>query len=308
MINSDFLMTLEPMKRLLNVESIVTVYYFEFSKNYLYAGEKHDFWEMVYVDKGELEVSADKEGYELKEGDIIFHKPNEFHNLWANGITAPNVLVVSFVCSSEGMHFFENKIMRLATGERELLAKMLQEAKGVFKPELGRLYLKETRLDHPRIGAEQMLYIYLEQFLIRLIRDETTNVNQKRISIATKKKFEKSIVNDIIQFMNDNLYGHLCLDDICQAFFFSKTYLKTIFKKETGYTVMNFFKMLKMEEAKKCIRENNHTFTQIAQKLGFDSVHYFSNSFKKQTGLSPSEYARSIQALETKLREDGEGR
>ena len=78
---------------------------------YSYTGEKHDFWELVYVDKGELEVAADYEGYKLKEGDIIFHKPNEFHNLWANGISAPNVLVISFVCHSPMMSFFENKIM-----------------------------------------------------------------------------------------------------------------------------------------------------------------------------------------------------
>ncbi|MBC1397657.1 cupin domain-containing protein [Listeria fleischmannii] len=130
MINTVFLTTLEPMKRLLNVQSIVTVYYFEFSKNYLFAGEQHDFWEMVYVDKGELEVSAGKEGYELKEGDIIFHKPNEFHNLWANGVSAPNVLVVSFVCSSEGMRFFENKIMRLQQVKESFWQKFYKKQKG----------------------------------------------------------------------------------------------------------------------------------------------------------------------------------
>lgn len=305
-LKKDFFNNLHPPQMLIEIEQILTLYYFEFSKEYSYTGEKHDFWELVYVDKGELEVAADYEGYKLKEGDIIFHKPNEFHNLWANGISAPNVLVISFVCHSPMMSFFENKIMRLASGERELLAKVLKEAKDVFHPNLGRLYKEDTRLVNPRIGAEQMMYIYLCQFLIRLIRDETLNVNQDRTNKSTQKKFEKAIVNDIIQFMNERIGDSLLMEDICKEFFLSKTYLKTIFKKETGYAVMYYFKMLKMKEAKKYIRERNLSFTQIAQKLGFDSIHYFSNSFKKQTGLCPSEYIRSIQTLEKQLRASGE--
>ena len=202
--------------------------------------------------------------------------------------------------------FFENKIMRLATGERELLAKVLKEAKDAFQPNLGRLYREETRLPDPRIGAEQMMYIYLSEFLIRLIRDETTEVNQQRASGTTKKKFERTIVNDIVRFMEERLDQQLFLHDICTHFFLSKTYLKTIFKEETGCSVMSYFKMLKMEEAKKLIRESNLSFTQIAQKLGFDSVHYFSNSFKRQVGQNPSEYARSIQALEHRMTQSGD--
>lgn len=307
LLRADFFRNIHPPQYLIEIEKILTLYYFEFSKDYRYTGEKHDFWEFVYVDKGKLEVSADQEGYELKEGDIIFHKPNEFHNLWANGICAPNVLVISFVCQSPIMSFFENKIMRVATGERELLAKVLKEAKDVFQPSLGRIYRDDIRLPNPRVGAEQMMYLYLSEFLIRLIRDETSEINQQRASGATKKKFEKTIVNDIIDFMNERLHKQLFLDDICTHFFLSKTYLKKIFKEETGYTVMSFFKALRMEEAKVLIRENNLSFTLIAQNLGFDSVHYFSNCFKQQTGLSPSEYARSIQAFEHKLRLKEEG-
>lgn len=305
-IKSDLFKDFPSPRFLIDIEKIMTLYYFEFSKDYRYTGEKHNFWEFVYVDKGELEVSADHEGYVLREGDIIFHKPNEFHNLWANGVSAPNVLVISFVCNSPIMSFFENKIMRVASGERELLARIMKEAKDVFHSSLGRLYKEDLRLSHPRVGAEQMMYMHLNEFLIRLIRDETSEINQERASGTTTKKFERTIVNDIIQFMQERLHQQLFLDDICTQFFLSKTYLKNIFKEETGYTVMSYFKQLRMEEAKKYIRENNMSFTEISQQLGFDSVHYFSNSFKRHTGFSPSEYARSIQTLEHKFRMEGE--
>ena len=60
------------------IDSIVTVHYFNFAKNYVFEGEKHDFWKFVYVDKGELEIMADDKGYKLKQGEMLFNKPNEF--------------------------------------------------------------------------------------------------------------------------------------------------------------------------------------------------------------------------------------
>jgi AraC-like DNA-binding protein len=42
------------------------------------------------------------------------------------------------------------------------------------------------------------------------------------------------------------------------------------------------------------IRSGKHSFSQIAETVGFESIHYFSTVFKKQTGMTPTEYARSI--------------
>ena len=52
-----------------------------------------------------------------------------------------------------------------------------------------------------------------------------------------------------------------------------------------------------MDLAKQMIRENHYNFTQIADTLGFSSIHYFSRQFKRITGMTPSEYASSIKAL-----------
>ena len=51
---------------------------------------------------------------------------------------------------------------------------------------------------------------------------------------------------------------------------------------------------LRIGEAKRLIREGNLTFTQIAERLGIESIYYFSNLFKKQTGMSPTEYEKTL--------------
>ena len=63
------------LQRPLAVDDIVSVHYFEYSSNYYFEGERHDFWEFLYVDKGELDVRAGDVVQHLKKGQIIFHKP-----------------------------------------------------------------------------------------------------------------------------------------------------------------------------------------------------------------------------------------
>ncbi len=103
--------------RLLSVEKIVTVFYKEYGKDFVFAGESHDFWEFTYIDKGSVKFTADTREFLLKGGEIAFHKPNEFHKLAADK-GPPNVTVASFVCNSDAMKLFENKIFYLTSRER----------------------------------------------------------------------------------------------------------------------------------------------------------------------------------------------
>lgn len=54
---------------------------------------------------------------------------------------------------------------------------------------------------------------------------------------------------------------------------------------------------MKIDAAKQLIRTNHLNFTQISEKLGYTSIHYFSRQFKKLTGMTPSEYASSVKAM-----------
>ncbi|MBQ8859401.1 MAG: AraC family ligand binding domain-containing protein, partial [Clostridia bacterium] len=69
----------------ISVEELYTVHYFEYSNTYRYPGESHDFWECVYVDRGEVVITAGEEELCLSRGEILFHAPNEWHTLRANG-------------------------------------------------------------------------------------------------------------------------------------------------------------------------------------------------------------------------------
>jgi hypothetical protein len=116
------------LETVFNVEKIITIHYFEYARDFIFSGEKHNFWEFVYIDKGEVGVMADNDGYTLKEGEIIFHRPNEYHNIWANGVYA-NVIIVTFCCLDKAMDFFVKKILSLDPSQKNLLFQILEEGK-----------------------------------------------------------------------------------------------------------------------------------------------------------------------------------
>lgn len=94
-----------PLTKLFHIPQIVTIHYFEYSRDFRFDGESHDFWEFLCVDKGEVTVTADQATHRLKKGSIIFHKPGQFHSVATDGVIAPNLVVVSFVCHSPAISF-----------------------------------------------------------------------------------------------------------------------------------------------------------------------------------------------------------
>lgn len=280
----------------LTVKKIVSIHYFEYMSNFSFAGESHNFWEFLCVDKGEVEITADREKLLLKRGDIIFHKPNEFHAVAANGVIAPNLVVVTFDCGAPCMHFFENKILTIGESERALLAQIIKEARNTFSTPMDNPYTEQLiRREEIPFGCEQMIKLHLEQLLIQLYRSYACPNSEHGTSSPA---FDSDrMYNTIAQYFEANIHNSLTLEKICRDNLLSLSQLKKIFREKRGCGPMECFTDLKISHAKQLIRNRQMNFTQIADALGYTSVHYFSRQFKKETGMTPSEYAASIKQL-----------
>ena len=282
-------------ERLVAVENIVTVIYMEYTKDFVFAGEAHDFWEFTYIDKGSVVFTADTREFLLKGGEIAFHKPNEFHKLRADKVP-PNVTVVSFVCRSDAMRLLENKIFRLTAQERNILSELLDEGLAVFEPLTATPPVMGMR-EKPNapFAAKQLTFNLLERFLVTLLRRSELAIRRESRSVS---KIEKSDypeeVYTILLYMEQNIDRNLTVADIADKFNQSESTLQKLFSAHLGCGVIAKFNDMKLRHAKVLIRERNLNFTEIAEVLGFSSVHYFSRLFKKKTGMTPSEYSDSV--------------
>jgi AraC-like DNA-binding protein len=281
----------------ISINSIITFYYLELAKNYNIMGEKHDFWEFVYVDKGSLEVYTDSYQIKLNQGDIIFYKPNEFHAGRADQNNAPNLFIVSFDCNSPIMKFFNNKTFRIDKDEQIVLSKLMKEGSWAFDPPAGSLQMSYPKKDYKApFASEQMFKNYLEILLISFIRKGEKIRNYNSLSRINEENKNIELTSKVIEYMKDNISSNMTVEQICSIFGISRAALMHTFKGITGLGVKEYFNKLKIEQAKRLIREENLNFTEIAERLAYSGLHYFSRRFKKETGMSPSEYSRSVKA------------
>ena len=285
------------LNNLIGVSKIVTIHYFEFDKNFCSQGESHDFWEMVYAEKESLLCSADGKQILLQQGELLFHKPNEFHTLAANGKNAPNVFILSFVCKSESMKFFEGKKFPLSSHLVKFIYPILEEGRKTFDIPYSDPNLKKMKLlPNPTLGGEQLIKNYLEIFLINLLRDQT-ETEQGNTTFLPWKEFSAKPVEDVIAVLKCNIFVALSIDDICKETAYSRAYLFRVFKAKTGKTIMTYFIELKINQAKQWLRENKLSVKEISDKLAFSAPDYFTKTFKRITGLTPLSYKKRSEGL-----------
>ncbi len=277
---------------IINISKIVTIHYYEFDKNFVFDGESHDFWEMVYVDKGKVLIKRDDEEVILSQGEVIFHRPNEFHSIRALD-SSPNYFVASFVCSSPAMQYFEKYHTTLDKTLKSFISSVIKESEQTYlipknDPSLKKLIKK----GNAAIGGEQLIKTYLEQLLIFLIR----GINKKGETnvFPTKESMENHLVKEIKELVHRSVEEKLSVPDICESLGYSKSYLSRLFREQTGETIANYSVCVKIDISKQLIREGRLNFAQISDKLSFDNPQYFSRVFKRITGMSPSEFKHSL--------------
>ena len=285
-----------PFERLLNVTRLITIFYMEISKDFSNGGETHGFWEMVYIDKGEMICTADKKSFRLKSGEMTFHKPYEFHNLSGDGKTPPNVSILTFECDSVAMKHFEGKILRLNAEEKQLLSMLMSEGLSCFRLENPCNPLLQSLKIQPDVpfGGFQMIRNLLEIFLIRLYRHRESFTKKSRQSVHIDGVDVNFEIRELLDILNKNLYGKLTIGDIARQVGKSESTVKNLFARFQPGGVMRYYNQLKIREAKRLIRENRYTLAQIAELLCYDSAQYFSKCFKASTHMTPTEYKRSI--------------
>ncbi len=277
---------------LLNIQKIVTIHYQALERNYVFPEETHDFWEINYADKEDVYVGLGDEKIRLKQGEILFIKPNQPHYV-ESGDKEPNLFIISFLCRSPSMQFFQDKKYPLPEKYRYLLQNIMSEAADTFNlpdfdPHLNELKLK----DSPNLGGEQIIKNSLETLLIYLLR-HAQNRQYSQEFFVSKIANSTELQDEIVRILSTKIYDKFRLEDLRDELHYGTTQLCTFFKQKTGMTIYQTYLKLKIDEAKKLIRKNL-SFAEISDRLCFDSVSTFTFVFKKHVSMTPSEYRNSI--------------
>jgi two-component system response regulator YesN len=103
----------------------------------------------------------------------------------------------------------------------------------------------------------------------------------------------ESGIDKVIDFINKHYYEDISLGDVAKEVYLSESYLSRKLKKAKGISFVEYITKLRMEKAVALLKEPNVKITEVALSLGYPDYRYFSQTFKKHTGYSPSEFIKA---------------
>lgn len=259
-----------------------------------------DFYELLYIDKGELLLTFRETPFFLTFGDLWLCRPGQPCALCSAKRTSSSLLRISFSCPSPSISFLSGRISHTEMRDRILLAQILSEARhlAAISSGPGPHVLNESAAAIPP-GCLQLIQLYLEQLLIGLFRRCgpacISPCLQPPPSSFKSKPHSDQLYIRILRYLHDNLNAPLSISQICKDTSVSRSQLEKLFHEKHNCGAMDFFTRMKIDMAKRMIKAHNMTFSQIADALGYSSVHYFSRQFKKRAKMTPSEYSHLTQ-------------
>ncbi|TRX50244.1 helix-turn-helix domain-containing protein [Fulvivirga sp. M361] len=149
----------------------------------------------------------------------------------------------------------------------------------------------EYLLDLFKMGYTDQIFEYSSMLLHKLLGSFIY------YSIKSNDHNDRSrddLAKQITEYLNSNIYNTLTMNDIISEFGKSSSTLFTIFKERTGYSIMYFFSLIKIQKACELMNLTTLSIKEISYQLDYQDPLYFSRVFKKFMGVSPREYKKSF--------------
>ena len=251
---------------------IRTVWDFNWNDGFVFDGETHISWEIVYVASGSVHITEEEKLYTLHEGDMIIHAPMEFHTIRSAEGTSPNVYVITVIAEGSLPQNLTDGVLSLDESEREEYRELFRRLYSFFHAEERDALLGQECTD------------YLSSFLIRVNYRHTA---RPKLSMS----HSASEYNKIVQSMSEHIYDNCTLEEIADYNCTSVSNIKALFRKYSGISPKMHYARLRCTEAIRLMGEGKSA-AETANMLNFSSPNYFNTFFKRMTGKPPASFIR----------------
>lgn len=243
------------------------------SDDFVFEGEEHSEWELVYVVSGAVECTEDNHVYHLTKGNFLVHGPMEFHTIRSADNTTPHVLITSFSVDGTLPEELKDGVFSLSTD-------MQHTYEGIFK--MVKEFTEEP--DGNALLGEEATH-RLSAFLLRLNRRYTAENSLLRSRAASQ-------YTQLVETMTARVCDNCSLEEIAAQHHISVSYVKQLFQRFAGISPKMYYSRLRYSEAVRLLSEG-FTAAQVADRLNCSSPNYFSVFFKKMSGQPPARYMRN---------------
>ena len=270
--------------RPVTVDRLYSLHCDKYARNDLFPGESHPFCELIWVVRGSCALLTDNCAVKLTRGQGILVSPDNLHCLW--GDREPFVFfVTAFSSPSDALAEIFDRPLWFSDALQRAFFAYCREAAGLFPREK---HAARGKTDGPPFAQGQLALMALERFLIDLLRENREHASE----VPHKGMPAARLVNGVCRYLAENRERPLTLDQVARDNAVSKSHLSAVFQEQMGRGVMRYFQELKIASARLFLEQGRYNCTEVAQRLGFSSLHTFSRAFKRVEGIAPEYYLR----------------
>lgn len=243
----------------------------------------HDFFEIYIQDLGTRDHIVSNTFYKLNPRDVMFLKPHILHQ--SISLNDHTRTIVYFTDAFLSRYFSAETIKRfLSVFQYDCISLSVEnyfQAASVIKE------MSKESYDNP----DNQIFVKLAELFMILLKN--IHENPPRISqkpVVNMQQTVDSSISPLIAYVHENFLSLTNLEEIATTFYITPSHLCRTFKKLTGYTIIQYINILKIQRACDLLHNTDKSVTDIALDCGFNSTMYFCKMFKSFLNLTPSEY------------------
>ncbi|NRT33020.1 AraC-like DNA-binding protein/quercetin dioxygenase-like cupin family protein [Clostridium beijerinckii] len=249
----------------------------------------HDEIEIVYVEKGDLELTIDNDTVIGDEGSFIFINPQSLHSISSikSHNSAHYALVFSLsILSYEIYDVCQDHYIRpLLNGNLKFPILLNFENSSRIKDEI---LLIISSYQKRKAGWQLNIKASLLK-IISLFVEEDKLVNEVNY-MNIKKQYKIDIIKKLLNYIHENYQNKIYIDDLSRIANMNSQYLARFFKSFIGKTPIEYINNYRIERACSLIKNTNSSILDISMNVGFDNFSYFIKQFKKSKKCTPLQY------------------
>lgn len=236
---------------------------------------------LIYDGKGVFERNGEKRN--VKKGDLVFFAKGESQHMRTDPHDLLKLFTVNFQSilpiEKDGEWTLHNIEFPFPFVNHITDNMLFHDLQRLFN-RLCRTFLSDSEFHE---ADERTIFVKILNMVEFSLRNKHLHCNYN-----VKSKIDEAIV-----YMSKYYYEKLTLDSIAAQFDLSPSHFSLMFKKITNYSVIDYLIKLRLSKAK-LLLEDGKSISEVAEAVGFSDIYYFSKTFKKHVGLSPSSYRKDF--------------
>ena len=262
----------------------ILIFFILYSQStYLEQAHHHIEYEIFYIDKGSVEFGLEESVTVVHEGDVIFMHPGTNH--YVKKIENTDYHYYAMIFDSSVLGNQGEPVRNTLDSIRVSRFIKLPDAV-LMKLRDATIFVKEETFGH-ELFVKSVLYDIISCVLL------TNQYVEISDNLRTEKGHTVNAIDVTLNYIRDHYRENISLDDVLKITSYSKSHFIRLFKKNMGMNLTDYINKYRIEKSCLELIYTSKNVTEIATENGFNTVQYFSKTFKTYMKCTPKQYQRN---------------